>query len=136
MIRALLSGELVGSALLGLWILVTDAWLWASAPSHAYGLVAFLVIDALVALAVIEKLAFSSIIASIAALVQFGAMLGDLIRGQPVGVSSIAFRNYLLADSSFVALMAVQLSIVFVGLEMMIGRLLQQHRPMDGAIES
>ena len=119
--------ELVASGLFGVQILVNDKWLWSAAPSHAYGLLGFVAIDILIAFSVIRKLALSPMVASIAAFVQFGLMLSDLFVGQPMGVSSIAFRNYLLRDSSFVSLMVIQILIVFMVLEMAVARLLHQH---------
>ena len=126
-IRGVLSMELVASGLFGLQILVNDKWLWSSAPSHAYGLLGFVAIDILIGFAVIRKLAFYSTVASIAALVQVGSMLSDLFGGQPMGVSSIAFRNYLLRDSSFLSLMGIQILIILMVLEMTVARLLHLH---------
>ena len=119
--------ELVASGLFGLQILANDRWLWSSAPSHAYGLLGFVAIDILITFAVIRKLAFSFIVASIAALVQLGSMLSDLFVEQPMDVSSIAFRNYLLRDSSFVSLMGIQILIVLMVLEMAAAQLLHRH---------
>ncbi len=125
--RGILSTGLIASGLLGLRILLVDRWLWIAAPSHAYGLAAFVAVDTFLTVAVIARVAFSATMSSAAAVAQLGAMLGDLAAGQPAGVFSIAFRNYLLMDTSFVALMVIQISIVFAGLGMVIARLLHQH---------
>ena len=52
---------------------------------------------------------------------------GDLENGQPIGVSSNAFRGYLLGDGSFLALLAIQSAILFTSLEMGLVRFLHQH---------
>ncbi len=119
--------ELSGSAFLGFWILKNDQWLWDSAQSHALGLVGFVIVDLVLAVLVVLRRRWSWIGASFAALVQVAAMLSDLANGQPVGVSSSSFRGYLLSDSSFVALLAIQCAILLMGVETVIARLLHQH---------
>ena len=44
-VRPVLSATLIASALTGALIAVTDQYLWSAAPSHAYGLIAFFVMD-------------------------------------------------------------------------------------------
>ena len=127
MMRTILSTELAIASLLGLWILENDRWLWASAQSHAYGLVGFVIVDLALAFAVARRIPRSSMLAPAAALVQVAAMLSDLVNGQPVGVSSFSFRGYLLGDVSFVALLAIQSVIMLMGLEMALERLVHQH---------
>ncbi len=126
-IRKILSTELVGAGLLGFWILENDRWLWASAKSHAYGLVGFVIVDLALAFAVARGIPWDSMGVSGAALIQVLAMLGDLEHGQPSGVSSTAFRGYLLGDGSFLALLAIQSAILFTGLEIGLVRFLHQH---------
>src|SRR2546422_2802033 len=41
----MLSAALGASALVGIRILATDYWLWSAAPTHAYGLTAFVALD-------------------------------------------------------------------------------------------
>ncbi len=84
-IRKMLSTELVGAGLLGLWILENDQWLWASARSHAYGLVGFVIVDLALAFAAARGISWDSMGVSVAALIQVVAMLGDLENGQPIG---------------------------------------------------
>jgi len=126
-IRKILSTELVVSGLLGLWILESDQWLWASAKSHAYGLVGFVIVDLALAFAVARGISWDSMGVSAAALIQVMAMLGDLENGQPIGVSSTAFRGYLIGDGSFLALLAIQSAILFTSFEMGLVRFLHQH---------
>src|SRR5437870_7082120 len=44
-VRLVLSAALGTSALVGIQILATDYWLWSAAPTHAYGLMAFVALD-------------------------------------------------------------------------------------------
>ncbi len=126
-IRKILSTELVGTGLLGFWILANDRWLWVSAKSHAYGLMGFVIVDLALAFAVARGISWGSKGVLVAALIQVVAMLGDLENGQPFGVSSTAFRGYLLGDGSFLALLAIQSAILFTGLEMGLAGFLHQH---------
>ncbi len=87
----------------------------------------FVIVDLALAFAVARGISWDSLGVSAAALIQFVTMLGDLENGQPVGVSSTAFRGYLLGDGSFLALLALQTAILFTSLEMGLLRLLHQH---------
>ncbi len=115
--REVLSITLVISGLLGIQILLNDKWLWSTAPSHAYGLVGFVAIDALLTLALWNSRFRLAILgATLVSSFQLGAMLADLVSGQPMGVPTIAFRNYLLSDSSYVALLFIQAMILVVAI--------------------
>ena len=41
-IRKVLSWVLIASSVIGVWILITDKWVWIAEPTHAYGLAAFI----------------------------------------------------------------------------------------------
>jgi hypothetical protein len=46
--------------------------------------------------------------ALLTATVQFAAMLGDIIAGEPAGLPVSVFRNYLLADTTYLGLLITQ----------------------------
>jgi uncharacterized membrane protein YhhN len=88
-----------------------DRWLRAVAPSHAYGLLAFAALDAILAFVVIvvPKLGYEG--ALLVSMTQVIAMLGDALTFAPVGTLQAGFRAYLLGDSAFVALVGIQLAV-------------------------
>ena len=85
-----------------------DKWLWNAARSHALGLVLFVTIDALVLVGMWRKPVLASLGALLVSFVQLGAMLGDIVNGQPTGISTDTFRSYLLTDTAFTSLLALQ----------------------------
>ncbi len=109
--QTVLIPTLLVSGLVGVWIAANDGWLWAVAPSHAYGLLAFAALDAILALVVIviPKLAYEG--ALLLSITQVIAMLGDALAFTPMGTLQAAFRAYLLGDSAFVALLGIQLAV-------------------------
>lgn len=112
-----LSGALFASSVVGYRILSTDAWLWASAPSHAYGLVAFTGLDLFLIAALWKGVRYSHPLAIALAITQFVAMTGDLAGlSVPAGTSASAFRTYLTSNTAFVALLAIQPAIAVLGL--------------------
>jgi hypothetical protein len=113
------SGALSASAAMGVVILLTDGYLWAAAPSHAYGLVAFVIIDLGLAAAIWRATRPAMLGAALLGLVQFTAMTGDVFAGQPAGLSLSLWEKYLLGDIYFVGLLLLQLVVVdmaFLGL--------------------
>lgn len=123
-----LSLALVASSVLGVQILLFDRWLWSAAPSHAYGLVGFVALDALLTLAVWKgRTNLVSLSTMIVSSIQSGAMLADLILGQPNGIPSIVFRNYLLSDASYVGLLLIQLVILVVAIYVLTSPLVHTH---------
>lgn len=126
-VRDVLSLGLVTSALLGILILTTDEWLWAAAPSHAYGLIGFVIVDILLTIAVLEILSVGTLAAAVASLVQVSLMLGDMVVGQPEGIPSAAFRAYLINDPSYIGLLFVKTIIVAVAIASMTKPFLQRH---------
>ena len=113
-VRDVLSLALVASGLVGTQILLSDKWLWSAAPSHAFGLIGFVLIDLILVVATLRRIGLAALGAAMLATVQFGAMLSDLIAGQPEGVPSVAFRNYLLSDTAYLGLLFIQIAIVIV----------------------
>jgi hypothetical protein len=115
-LKAILAGLLVVSAGIGTYIGATDSYLWAAAPSHAYGLVAFVVIDLVAAGALYALPRASRVLALLLPLVQFAAMAGDMYMGlgSPGSVVQSGFRFYLLSNSAFMALFVLQA--VLIGL--------------------
>ena len=107
-VRLILSATLGASALVGIQILSTDLWLWSAAPTHAYGLIAFVALD--VALIFVTWIAtrFAAFGALMTATVQLAAKLGDIIAGEPAGLPVLVFRNYLLADTAYLGLLITQ----------------------------
>src|SRR5690242_6538718 len=111
-LQAIISAVLVGSAIVGAAILKMDGYLWAVAPSHAYGLVAFASLDLVLAVLAWKKIRLSLLGTAFLGGVQFAAMVADVFVGQPVGLPSGAWEQYLLGDTYFVALLGIQLAVV------------------------
>lgn len=126
-IRDVLSISLGASGLVGAQILLTDKWLWSAAPSHAYGLIPFAIIDIVLAALVLSRGRLALAGAGLLALVQFGAMLADIVSGQPSGVTAFAFRSYLLSDSSYIGLLVIQIIILILATGALARPFVQHH---------
>lgn len=126
-VRDVLSLGLVTSALLGILILTTDQWLRTAAPSHAYGLIGFVIVDILLTIAVLENLRLGTSAAAIASLVQVTLMMGDLFLGQPEGIPSSSFRSYLINDPSYTGLLLIKMVIIAVAISRTTIPFLQRH---------
>ena len=115
-VRLVLSAALGTSALVGIQILAMDYWLWSAAPTHAYGLMAFVALDLALILGVwrITRLAIFG--ALLTATFQLAAMLGDIVAGEPAGLPTALFRNYLLADAAYVELLITQSVIMAIAI--------------------
>jgi hypothetical protein len=111
-VQIILTALLVASALVGIEILRSDEWLWYVAPTHAYGLIVFVVLDSALAIALWRTIRLAAIGSGLFGAVQFVAMAGDIIVGQPAGVPSGLWRSYLLSDTAFTLLLGIQLIIV------------------------
>ncbi len=107
-VRGTLSAALLASGAAGTQILATDKWLWLATPTHTYGLIAFVAVDITLVAGMCRKTRLATVGAMVIAAVQLGAMLGDLVAGQPTGVPSNAFRSYLLGSTVFMSLLAIQ----------------------------
>ena len=86
----------------------TDLWLWSAAPTHAYGLMAFVALDVALIFGTWIVTRFAVFGALLTATVQLAAMLGDIIAGEPAGLPVSLFRNYLLADTAYLGLLITQ----------------------------
>ncbi len=102
---------LLVSGLVGTWIAASDGWLRAVAPSHAYGLLAFAILDFMLAVAIIEIPKFAYAGALLVSITQVAAMAGDALTFTPTGTLQAAFRAYLLGDMAFLALLGIQLAV-------------------------
>ena len=109
--RTVLTPTLLVSGLVGVWIAANDGWLWAVAPSHAYGLLAFAALDVILALVVIVVPRLAYVGALLVSTTQVAAMAGDALTFTPTGTMQAAFRAYLLGDTAFVALLGIQLAV-------------------------
>ena len=126
-VRDVLTLGLVTSALLGLLILTTDQWLWIAEPSHAYGLIGFVILDILLTIVVLETPSVGIWAAAVASILQLTVMVGDMFVGQPVGISSTAFRAYLINDPSYIGILLVKTIIVAVAFASMAKPFVQRH---------
>jgi hypothetical protein len=111
-IRKVLSGVLIASSVIGAWILITDKWLWIAEPTHAYGLAAFIGFGGVLAVGLWRKTRLAVLGAMLLAVVQFTAMISDMIIGQPASVPADVFRSYLLNDVWFLTLVITQIVIL------------------------
>jgi hypothetical protein len=117
-IRLALSAALASSALVGVQILTTDFWLWSAAPTHAYGLMAFVALDFALVYGVWRRTRLAVFGAVLTATVQLAAMMGDIIAGEPAGVPGSVFRSYLLADTAYLGLLTTQGIIMAIAIGM------------------
>ena len=109
--KIVLTPTLLVSGLVGIWIVASDGWLRAVAPTHAYGLLAFAVLDLVLALVVmaVPRIAYAG--ALLVSITQVAAMAGDALTFTPTGTLQAAFRAYLLGDMAFLALLGIQLAV-------------------------
>jgi hypothetical protein len=109
--QIILTPTLLVSGLVGVWIVARDGWLRAVAPTHAYGLLAFAVLDLVLALVVVgvPRVAYAG--ALLVSITQVAAMAGDALTFTPAGTLQTAFRAYLLGDMAFLALLGIQLAV-------------------------
>ena len=109
--KIILTPTLLVSGLIGMWIVANDGWLRAVAPTHAYGLLAFAVLDLVLALVVmaVPRIAYAG--ALLVSITQVAAMAGDALSFTPTGTLQAAFRAYLLGDMAFLALLGIQFAV-------------------------
>jgi len=116
----ILSVVLLFSAAVGGYILATDSYLWSVATTHAYGLLAFTVIDVALVAGLWRKPRVAIVAATLLGLVQLGAMSGDIFFGTMTFSSDVttaaAFSKYLLGDVAFVTLLGIQAVLIIVGI--------------------
>ncbi len=109
--QIVLTPTLLVSGLVGMWIVASDGWLRAVAPTHAYGLLAFAALDLVLALVVmaVPRIAYAG--ALLVSITQVAAMAGDALTFTPTGTLQAAFRAYLLGDMAFLALLGIQFAV-------------------------
>ena len=115
-VRLVLSAALATSVIAGIQILLTDYWLWSAAPTHAYGLIMFVALDAALVLGTLRATRLAVFGAMLTAAIQLVAMVGDIIAGQPAGLPVEVFRNYLLTDSAYLGLLTTQGLIIAIAI--------------------
>src|SRR5438128_12321279 len=98
--RTVLTPTLLVSGLIGVWIAANDGWLWAVAPSHAYGLLAFAALDVILALVVIVVPRLAYVGALLVSTTQVAAMAGDALTFTPTGTLHVALEAYLLRHAA------------------------------------
>ena len=107
-VDSVLAVGLYTSSVVGIQLLLMDRWLWNTSPLHAIGLLIFVAIDITLLAVAWKNTYLASLGALLASLVQLVAMIGDVTSGQPAGVASSSFRDYLLTNTSFVSLLVIQ----------------------------
>ena len=107
-VQTILSTALYTSNILGIQILLMDKWLWDAAPTHAYGLIIFVIVDSFLLAAMWKGIVLATIGAALAATAQLAAMLADVAAGQPSGISASIFTTYLLSNTAFISLLTTQ----------------------------
>ena len=107
-VQTILSTALYTSSILGIQILLMDKWLWDAAPTHAYGLVIFVIVDSVLLATMWKGIVLATIGAALAATAQLSAMLADVTTGQPSGISASIFKTYLLSNTAFISLLTTQ----------------------------
>ena len=107
-VQTILSTALYTSSILGIQILLMDKWLWDAAPTHAYGLIIFVIVDSVLLAAMWKGIVLATIGAALAATAQLAAMLADVAAGQPSGISASIFKTYLLSNTAFISLLTTQ----------------------------
>jgi len=107
-VQTILSTALYTSSILGIQILLMDKWLWDAAPTHAYGLIIFVIVDSFLLAAMWKGIVLATIGAALAATAQLSAMLADVTTGQPSGISASIFKTYLLSNTAFISLLTTQ----------------------------
>src|SRR5712692_11465951 len=107
-VQTILSTALYTSSILGIQVLLMDKWLWDAAPTHAYWLIIFVIVDSFLLAAMWKEAILATIGAALASTIQFVAMLGDIAIGQPSGISASIFKTYLLSNTGFISLLTTQ----------------------------
>ncbi len=127
-VQTILPTALYTSTILGIQILLMDKWLWNAAPTHAYGLIIFVIVDSVLLAAMWKETILATIGAALASTIQLAAMLGDIAIGEPSGISGSIFKNYLLGDTAFISLLATQVIILVLGTATLAMSLAHGHR--------
>ena len=107
-----LMAVLVASAIVSFQILLTDSNLWKAAPSHAYALGVFIIVDLSVAVITICFTRRGAQAAIVWALAKFIIFLGDVVTAREVGFQNYSqFALYLFNLWNFDLLLVMQLMV-------------------------
>jgi cytochrome b6-f complex iron-sulfur subunit len=104
------------SAALGIYLLLTDNSLWLLAASHAYGLVAIIIID--VALGIVNVLHSSKVVlpSILWSILTIFLQLGDIFTAPQYKMTIPYFAGYLFGLWAFDGILLVQVGLIFLGL--------------------
>jgi len=89
-------------------LLLTDAELWAVAPSHAYGLIAITAFDFLAYVLFVVRHGLRRRLLTAWALVKLGLFLGDVLTAPEFGLSHLEFAAYLFGLPGYVVAVIAQ----------------------------
>jgi len=110
--RIALMAVLVASAVVSSHILLTDRDLWEAAPTHAYALGVFIIVDLSMAIMTIYFTRRGAQAAIVWALAKFIILLGDVVTARDVGFRNYSqFALYLFSLWDFDLLLVMQLMI-------------------------
>src|SRR2546428_13074534 len=92
--QIVLTPTLLVSGLVGMWIAASDGWLRAVAPTHAYGLLAFAVLDLVLAFVVLAVPMIAYAGALLVSMTQVAAMAGGALAFTPLGTLPVQVRSH------------------------------------------
>ncbi len=93
-------------------LLLTDAELWAVAPTHGYVLIVFTLLDGLVLVSALKGRRFVIRYGVLYGLIKLALFLGDILTAPEFGLSYLEFAQYLFGLWAYNGLLAAQLAIV------------------------
>jgi hypothetical protein len=108
-----LYASLSSSIFAGVWLLLTDAELWAVAPDHAYGLAAMVGADVFMLAALLSGRAGRRGLRYIsgAGVVKLALVIGDMLTAPRFGLSYAEFAGYLFSLWAYNLLLVSQIGI-------------------------
>lgn len=115
---------LLASAVIGVYLLATDASLWLLAVSHAVGLVMIVVLDTVLGFMSLSTSKKAYLPSIAAAFLGFILQAGDVLTAPQYNMTVAHFASYLFGLWAFDLLLILQLSVIFIGL---VGRPYAQH---------
>ncbi|MEM1948544.1 MAG: hypothetical protein QXY84_06080 [Candidatus Caldarchaeum sp.] len=108
---------IVGPVLLSMFfggvLLLTDAELWTVAPSHAYVLIVFTVLDGVFAAVVWKGWSKAADVGIVWGAGKFALFLGDILTAPEFGLTYAEFASYLFSLWGYNGLLASQALIAF-----------------------
>ena len=100
----------------GVYLLATDQSLWRLAVSHAYGLIAVVIIDVIAGILNIRDVRKAYLPSTIWAILTILLQIGDITTASQYGMTPLYFATYLFTLPAFDVLLAAQFFIVGIGL--------------------